>query len=291
MSMSVPADAPEPCDAWYEAVRNCGVNRSYTIAFSVRSGSNEICNLLARNGMGSPAEHFQSMESFKREQSALHNLLDIVSRHVREGIFGSKMAHDHRARIDSLLRIEIPNYVTIADVFPDHKWVWLIRRDKIAQAISLCRAEQSGVWATPSLDLKEGRQLYEFDFYYILSRVMMLSASDIAWATYFDTHKIHPYKIYYEEFFHDIDRQLFDLSAYLGGRPSSCNSSTLHNVPTLCIQRDELSLDWYKRFALMLNRVGELGEPSNAIRQNWERFFFGRGWLSRTSPEEPPQQS
>jgi LPS sulfotransferase NodH len=44
----------------------------------------------------------------------------------------------------------------------------------------------------------------EFDYHYILSRVMMLYACDLAWQTYFSDNDISPYTLYYEDFFDNL---------------------------------------------------------------------------------------
>ena len=142
----------------------------YTIAFSARSGSNELCNLLAVNGIGRPLEHFQELAVRQEtaDADASREIFSIIRTHTVDGIFGSKMAHNHRARVDGVLRRTIDGYRTLDVLLPKHRWVWLIRRDKIAQAVSLCRAETSGLWATagPSTSPDPDR----FDYYHVLSR-------------------------------------------------------------------------------------------------------------------------
>jgi trehalose 2-sulfotransferase len=254
------------------------VKRSYTIAFTMRSGSNEICNLLARNGLGSPGEFFQ-----KRLPASPGLILDsfsrIVNRYQFEGVFGSKMSHEHRAALDEQLSSAIPQYTRIDDLLPDHRWVWLVRQDKILQAISWCRAETSNRWAESSVQKGTG-SVYNYDFHHILSRVMMIYTAELAWETYFREHQIEPFKIVYENFFRDLDHELRKLVDYLGGLAPSRKS--LDKGSTFAIQRNEHTYALRQRFVADLSRVGsngfttELGKPLN----NWVRFFFERGWLA-----------
>ena len=94
------------------------ITRSFTIAFTMRSGSNEICNLLAKNGLGSPNEFFQNPLPTNQPGLVLESLARIINQHQVDGIFGSKMSHDHRARLDEQLRSAIPGYSRIDDLFP-----------------------------------------------------------------------------------------------------------------------------------------------------------------------------
>ena len=228
------------------------VRRSYTIAFSVRSGSNELCHLLSLNGLGAPSEHFQDLarEQTVADLDASREIFSIISTHTANAVFGSKMSHNHRARVDGVLRRTIGGYRNLNDLLPDHRWVWLIRRDKIAQAVSLCRAETSGVFATVNQSTSPSPPP-SFDYYHVLSRVMMLCANDLAWQTYFDEHEIKPYTILYEDFFSDLGSSLPALVDYLGGVRE-------HGALTLAtgfaVQRDNVSAEWTSRFRHYLNQ-------------------------------------
>ena len=85
------------------------ITRSYTIAFTMRSGSNAICDLLKRNGLGNPGEWFQNRFS-SRNGTYSESFIDVVDRSEAGGIFGSKMSHDHRAAVDEHLRMSVPGY-------------------------------------------------------------------------------------------------------------------------------------------------------------------------------------
>jgi LPS sulfotransferase NodH len=251
--------------------------RCYTIAFTVRSGSNAICDLLARNGLGAPSEWFQKPPSAQNDQPWLDAFVRLINERQAEGTFGSKMMHDHRARLDERLRAAIPGYRCLDDLLPFHRWLWLVRKDKALQAISLCRAERSGSWAmTESANMAPGD--YEYDFIHVLSRLLMIQGGDFAWEVYFQQHGIEPFVIVYEDFFQDLDRQLPKLIDYLGGLPPG--RAAVDMGQSFRIQRDAVSYALRQRFISDLTRIGEdsfaqeMGEPI----KRWERFFFDRRW-------------
>ena len=253
------------------------ITRSFTIAFTMRSGSNEICNLLAKNGLGSPSEFFQNPLPTNEPGSVLEGLARIINQHQVDGIFGSKMSHDHRARLDEQLRSAIPGYSRIDDLFPHHRWVWLVRKDKILQAISWCRAEASHQWISGPHDAAKPGE-YGYDFFAVLSRTMLIYGGELAWETYFRENSIKPLIVVYEDFFRDLEHQLRGLIDYLGGLPTE--RASLDTSTTFEIQRNEKSYAVRQRFISDLGRMGEqsmsqeLGESLN----KWGRFFFEQGW-------------
>lgn len=268
---------------WYEKKENAQfeslttVQRSFTIAFTMRSGSNEICNLLARNGLGTPSEFFQKPLPPGNSGLVLDTFTRIINRYQLGGIFGSKMSNDHRAALDEKLGTAIPGYSRIDDVLPNHRWVWLIRKDKILQAISWCRAESSNSWA-----LNEGQKQksadYKYDFLHILSRVMLIYSAELSWEQYFRRYEIQPLIIYYEDFFRDVDQQLRRLVDHLGGLPP--RRTRIDTGTTFDVQRNEKTYATRERFIQDLTRLGANGmtvEMGQSL-ERWIRFFYDFGW-------------
>ena len=253
------------------AAKMSTITRSYTIAFTMRSGSNEICKLLWRNGLGVPGESFQEKKTFE-EFSA------IVQQNQANGIFGSKMSHDHRAALDEQLRKHVAAYRTLDDVLPNHRWVWLRRNDKVLQALSLCRAEQSQIFA--SEQNRVGKFEPTYDFFHILSRVQLVCAADLAWEVYFQNAGIKPLTIYYEDFFTQLDVQLPRLIDHLGGLPSGSESRLADKNFSYEILRDAQTEQFRGCFMRDLARFGEriYAEDFGQRTGRWMSFFFNFGW-------------
>jgi LPS sulfotransferase NodH len=215
--------------------------------------------------------------SSERPDGLLDSFACVVRQNQIEGVFGSKMSYEHRAALDEQLGSVIPGYRRIDDLLPRHRWVWLVRRDKILQAISWCRAENSSNWAATRSDIPKPDDS-SYDFLHILSRVMLIHTGELAWETYFSENGIDPLIVTYEDFFKDLDRQLPRLINYLGGL--SPGRPPVSKDTTFDIQRNERSYAIRQRFISDLGRLGErsiaqeLGEPL----QRWMRFFFERGW-------------
>ena len=82
------------------------------------------------------------------------------------------------------------------------KWIWLIRRNKLAQAASVLKAVQARIWHIRKDDLaKQGKLIYHgmtTDELWIETNKRI--EEDKMWSAYFAENKIEPHIIYYEDF-------------------------------------------------------------------------------------------
>ena len=90
------------------------------------------------------------------------------------------------------------------------KWIWLTRRDKIAQALSYIRARETKVFYVAkdkplrkeANDVKVSVSVSDLHRYAIRAFF-----SDQMWETFFNMYGLTPYKVYYEDF---IDKSVWD---------------------------------------------------------------------------------
>lgn len=206
-------------------LKSSGVVKSYTIAFSLRCDSTVFSNVLVSLGCARPTEYFQYPYESNlffmdyRGLSEIDQLCKLISSHMNAGIFGSKMTHDHRAHLDGILSHHIMDYHSLDDVLPDHKWVFMQRNNVIDQAISLHVAESSKQWHVSSNDQYFEHKSVPYNFFSILSKVMILSTANVNWDAYFSNFNIQPHRISYEQLILDPDTVLqraFDFLGYNG---------------------------------------------------------------------------
>jgi trehalose 2-sulfotransferase len=186
------------------ALSDAGVARTYSIAFSMRSGSNWLCEMLAQLGLGRPTEYFQyPYEKNIRateEIDEIGQIVSILGRNSVAGIFASKMTHDHRARLEETLRRNIRDYNGIDSAFPNHKWIYLRRRQLVAQAISLYLAQMSGNWSATGTSTSPSEYTeISYDFLAILANVMILAAQHVNWECNFSARRREVLEIFYED--------------------------------------------------------------------------------------------
>jgi LPS sulfotransferase NodH len=93
------------------------------------------------------------------------------------------------------------------------RFVWLQRRDRERQAISLTKALQSGVWR--SSREREFRGRYVYDFPGIAWRISDLRRQDAQWRAFFDRHSIDPLVLYFEDCLTDLDGTIRRIAEWL----------------------------------------------------------------------------
>jgi LPS sulfotransferase NodH len=148
------------------------------------------------------------------------------------------------------------------------------------QAISLYRAERSGRWVTTDTDLNHGDEV-EYDFFQILSRIVMIQGDELIWDVYFRQHGIDPYVIVYEDFFARLECEFRRLVAFLGGLPS--RRVALELGQGFKVQRDTVSYRLKQRFMADLTRIREMGfdEERSAFLQLLIHFKAGFKYFKR----------
>ena len=106
----------------------------------------------------------------------------------------------------------LERWLDIVGVNPKQmKWIWLVRRDKFAQAISNIRAAQTQVWCLHKEHLEHVHELNSTEIEIKQEEIFRFVANfffhDQLWETFFDRLKIIPHKLYYEDF---VDPSVWD---------------------------------------------------------------------------------
>ncbi len=184
---------------------------SYLIVSVQRSGTHLLGNLLRNTGIaGSPEEYFISRPGETWEErcgvaSRAEYLAQVLERGTTaNGVFGAVVMRNYFDRMLQLLR-EIPEYrglraAQILDaVFARPKYVWMRRRDRVAQAISLSIACQTGVWIQRKGETPKPRATPRFEFKAIDEWCNRIAAQEQAWAEYFRENQIEPLVLFYED--------------------------------------------------------------------------------------------
>jgi len=267
-----------------------GVHHSFSIAFSMRCGSTVLSELLSRSGVGSPTEYFQypyERNIFLSDATATGfttGFDSLIKKNSPGGIFGSKMTHDHRAHLDDFLRKSFPDFVTLDDVLPNHKWIFVDRKDVIAQAISLYVAERVGVWhVVAGEDRAAPYDEVEYDFFDVLSKLMILLANNANWQLYFLTLGIVPLHLHYEDLCDDTDTVFKNIFDYLGvshTRVPALKTESEGSLQKISGNHNELYSSLKKRFSddfLNIGQSDDLERLGSALPV-WGRFFSERQW-------------
>lgn len=273
-----------------DSLHGRGVESAFTLAFSLRCGSTVLSNALGRFGIGRPTEYFQYPYETNADLMSRtgRNFIDrfeaLVVDTAQGGIFGSKMTHDHRAHLDARLSESLEGYRSIDDALPSHKWLLMSRQDTIAQAISLHVAEHSQQWHVPAGAGGKQAETVPYDFLSILSRLMIIGASDANWEAYFRWRGIRPHRICYESLVAEPRTQLRDIFRFLGVT-RELDDVDLERDGGLRRVADVSAVAYESLRARFLDDFLRIGQPDDLERlgpayAKWCSFFFSKQWNS-----------
>lgn len=169
------------------------------------------------------------------------------------GVFGAKIMwnqladlEQHAAAIErfaGLSRVELLEELFDGDVAV--RFVWMRRRDKVRQAISLWRALQTRTWRLEHSGADRDTPTLSYGFEGIEHLRRRLSADDDAWGRFFDQHGIEALELVYEE---DVEPapalSVRRVAAAIG---TSVPAQWAPQARTVR-QSDGLSDDWYETY-------------------------------------------
>ena len=242
--------------------------RAYMICTTPRSGSTLLCRMLAATGVaGSPDSHFHAPSldgwleayglddrGFASRREALRAVFDAAVARGRGGggPFGLRMQGASFPHFVERLRRLHPegtgDAARIEAAFGPTLHVHLTRADRLGQAISRLRAEQTGLWHRAA----DGRELERlappapprFDRAAIAWRMAEARALDGAWRAWFAAQGIRPLRIPYDALARDPGGVVARLLAALGLDPAAARGI---DPPTARLA-DDVSAAWRRRF-------------------------------------------
>jgi trehalose 2-sulfotransferase len=242
---------------------------SYLICCAERTGSTLLGNALIGTGIaGRPRSYFNRAAHFNpRYQRILGSAKDddkyldrvIVAATTPNGVFGAKVHWEHflnfAAKVERSLAASegtVPASVPtrLRGRFPDLRYIWLTRRNKIARAISHYRAEKTGRW---QLDARwitddtggEGEPGFDFDAIDVFVRTG--EAEDAHWQQFFLEHDISPLELVCEELVQDLEGTVRRVLDFL----SIPAENVKMPLPNLRRQADNNSREWEARYRQM----------------------------------------
>jgi LPS sulfotransferase NodH len=133
-----------------------------------------------------------------------------------------------------------PYKVLLEKYFPVRYSVYLSRRNKVLQAISLKKARQTNQYR---FDSEPEAECY-YDIGELRKIIVELVKIDHQWEYYFEKLGVTPYRLYYEDMIQDIQGAGHKLADHFGfERPTG------PYTPYWKKQADEINAQWMERFA------------------------------------------
>lgn len=242
--------------------------RAYIICTAPRSGSTLLCRLLAATGRaGNPDSYFHTptlagwlsdydltRDAFSSDQAAAAAVFAAAKEEgaAGTGVFGLRMQRSSFAFFMAQTATLFPDAPTdagrIRAAFGETLYVYLSRQDKLAQAISMVKAEQTGLWHKTA-DEAELERLSPsgppvYDPRRIREKRDELAVLDAEWPIWFAQEGIAPLSLTYEDLSADPPGTLAQVLAALGVDPALAAAVS---APTARLS-DEINRRWADRF-------------------------------------------
>jgi len=262
-----PVPAPDP-----------GRTDSYLICATPRTGSSLLCGLLDSAGVaGHPESWFrrQDEQAFAARwgiADPLDGAFDYAS-YLRaataagstaNGVFAARVMWGTMDEVTARLAPAYPGHAgsavgLLSAAFGRTRFVYLRRGDVVAQAVSLLRAEQTGVWLETADERQEPTAQPGFDFGQVRDLVRQIEEDNAAWEAWFTAEGIRPYQVLYEDLDDDPVGIASGVLGFLGlDLPAGRETTVRHKRLA-----DELNARWVESYRLHEARERQ-GRPSGA---------------------------
>ena len=215
-----------------------------------------LCEALRNTGLaGNPDEYFGPMhvkrwnERWKTKSKA--DYLDKVMDQARgeNGVLGIQVMHLYWQNVIEFLR-DATNLAAYAEnellnqCFPDLRYIWITRRDKVRQAISWTKFLQGTAWYWED-EKPQKIEKPEFKPEVIREFIIQTAAHETSWQEYFRQNQIQPYIDVYEDFVTSYETTAKKIVEYLGvPRQEEIVFETRH----LKKQADKLTEEWVQKY-------------------------------------------
>lgn len=241
---------------------------SYIICATPRTGSTLLCDLITSTRVaGEPDSFFMHdvdpiwaerwglpprEEKGTADHSSAYLKAAIAAGRGQTGIFGLRLMrenlHDLMTMIDQVYPAISSDKERLQAAFGRVLYIHLSRQDKLSQAISMVKAEQSGLWHIAP-DGSELERLAppkepEYDYVRIKAKLDELEGYDAKWVSWFSEQNIKPLRIIYETLSEKPDAAILAICEQLGVQQPS-PGALVSGVAKLA---DAISREWITRF-------------------------------------------
>lgn len=235
---------------YFEELKETGVPRRPREYFwGLRS--TEVIRLLPQDSQLDRSS--EQRPTWDRDEYARHLHASVREGTTPNGVFGAKLMWSYFSDFLELMR-GIPRFGGMGDgsllnaAFPELRYVFISRSDKVRQAVSLWRALQTWVWRNQEKTatdepMPEQRSVYSFDA--IDHLLEQLRRHEDAWRGFFFRIGQRPLSLFYEEVAGDLEGSVARVLDTLRiERPQG--SSPIRQALTR--QSDELSESWVQSY-------------------------------------------
>ena len=240
---------------------------SYMICATPRSGSTLLCEALRNTGLaGNPDEYFGPMH-IKRwyEKWQPNSKEDYLQKVIaygqsENGVWGGKVMRLYWQNLldflhNALNSAEMTDIEVLNMCFPDLRFIWITRRDKVRQAISWMKFIQGSAWYWES-ETPQVIEKLEFNPNVISDFIFQTSVHESAWLEFFRRMGLQPYIVVYEDFVDAYEDTAKGILQYLG---VSYPENLVFNQRRIKKQADALTDEWVLKYLAIYRDTEKIG--------------------------------
>ena len=222
----------------------------YIIAMTPRSGSSHLCDVMKNTKLlGSPGEFLPAefipkiliKAPAKNADDYLVNVLKVLQ--SLNGVAGVKTSWFQFQQFCNALKNK--------GAVRSFKYIYLVRRDVAAQAVSLYKATESSFFHTNinhSDDVINKNRQLDYDYEKIDKWYTHIISQEEGWQKFFLINNIFPLSITYEDIESDVSGVVKRISAYLG--VSQDLASAISSASIFKKIGDRKNVEWACRYSL-----------------------------------------
>jgi len=227
----------------------------YALLCSHRSGSTLLSNLLSQTEVaGKPGEFFSHWNGRSYKNFDFTDYPAYINRVLQEsrtsnGVFGVKVMTAMDGFQGVLQKLEaFPTYEKLSDTekirtfFPNIKFVYLTRRNKVHQAISWWKAAQNDHYHTTETASMPDTPL-EYNFDAITHLLKEVSMEECAHQEFLAMMDAVPLTVVYEDFIQDMEGTVQRIIDFLG-----IKEDYTYLEPKIFKMADDLTEEWAQRY-------------------------------------------
>jgi len=230
--------------------------KSIFIAAETRCGSNYLSAIMATtSSLGIPLEYFSKHLIIENANTATERYAYACNNSISpNGVISVKLFPEHWSMIEGEIDIE--------EKFPNRYWIWLRRKDILAQAISREIALQTRAWVSNT----EPQSDPVYSSKGIERWLNFIANSEARWRTYFARNAINPFMIWYEDMILDPKKAIIDIARFsrIEIDPASINLD-VHIKP----QHTLLKKEWKEKF---INEMMDINRMDKIISNKRYKF-------------------
>jgi LPS sulfotransferase NodH len=237
---------------------------SYVICAVQRSGSFLLCEALKNTSLaGVPEEYFLNNEEGWEDgtwarQHGVKTRADYLNLVFEKGttpngVFGTKVMWNYFLTMVKNLQ-ELPAYQgmeapqLMASLFPNVHYIWIVRRDKVRQAVSWAKAGQTDVYGWPKGETPVPKREPFFDFEFMDLLHNLIIEGEVCWQSFFEACGVQPFKVEYENLVEAYEPTALRILDYL---KVSYPKNLAFGERRLQKQADALNEAWVKKYIEM----------------------------------------